>query len=110
MSDNLNYGYVANQMKCNCGRHEGIGPYTAEQRAAIAGRMRDILPDLMSASMREFVASWERFHGNIKYIMGVIGVSSGEFVKQNKGQNIIGPIYIENHFLAHNPIKQLESV
>lgn len=55
---------------CSCGRHRGHGLHSVEKRAAIAGRMRDRLPNHMSKEMREFLSDWEAFHGPVKWDFG----------------------------------------
>lgn len=90
-----NFGFESNGLKCTCGSHFGIGDQTPEQRAAIAGRMRDKLPAMMTENMKNFLADWERYHGPVHYRMDVIGTNTGEFVKFNKGQQLRGPVYVQ---------------
>jgi len=94
MSDH-HHGYAKNGKVCSCGYHHGCGDFTPEQRATMAAFARDKFPEYMSSTQISFLSDWERSHGIVKYRMDVVGKSTGEYNRASKGQDIIGPVYLD---------------
>lgn len=103
MSD-FHFGYLKNNERCPLGCHWGLGNYRPEERAARAARMRDTMPELMPEIMREFLIDWEKHHGRVHYRMEVVGINTGTFVKANKGQDIIGPVFVDPYAVPANDL------
>lgn len=94
MSEN-NFGLESNGKICSCGAHHGVGEWSPERRAAVAKRMQDRMPGIMSSEQKTYLKDWESKHGPVAYRMGVVGKNGGDFDKNAKGRDIIGPVYID---------------
>lgn len=87
----MNFGYHGNGLACTCGRHEGVGDWSAERRAAVYARQREKLTSLMQPHMWEFLESWEQTHGAVQYEMQQVGVYSRGH--ERAGQPLMGPVF-----------------
>jgi hypothetical protein len=67
MSDNRNFGQYKNGMQCNCGKHHGVGQWTAEDRAAVYASIRKQMPKILTDLQKYYLESWEAIHGKITY-------------------------------------------
>jgi hypothetical protein len=84
-----NFGLEGNGKLCSCGRHEGIGEFTPEQRAASSAFARDRIPEYMTGPQKMYLADWELHHGRVQWRMGV--------VCRYKRKDVIGAIYVDPH-------------
>jgi hypothetical protein len=91
----LHFGYQSNGITCRMGCHHGLGDYTPEQRAAMAKRMQEKMPQLMDSEQIAFLRDWEKRHGIVHYRMDVLGKSSGAFDKGQQGMSVMGPVFID---------------
>lgn len=89
------FGYAKNDKVCSCGRHFGCGEWTPEQRAALAKRMSDWMPQCMTEAQRGYLASWEKHHGVVRYRMEIVGKNSVTFDKNAKGKDVIGAVFVD---------------
>jgi len=48
---------------CTCGKHYGSGGWTAQHRAKVYAWFRDRYPQGLDSDRREFLASYQREHG-----------------------------------------------
>lgn len=78
---------------CSCGRHEGVGEWSPERRAAVARHMRDTMESLMTPGQKEYLVSWENHHGPVRYTLGTVGINQGNIRKTDKGKDVIGAIF-----------------
>lgn len=81
---------------CSCGRHFGVEDWSPERRAAVARHMRDTMESLMTAGQREYLVSWEKHHGSVRYTIGVVGKNPGNVRKNDKGKDVIGAIFVDS--------------
>jgi hypothetical protein len=50
------------KIPCSCGRHFGLGVWTAEKRALVYAWYRDDFRKGYTPEMARWLASWQRFH------------------------------------------------
>lgn len=60
-----------NSQTCSCGRHKGVGQWSAEKRAAVYGRQRDAKAWSFHTNWMHgqqiWLRSWEEHHGRVRY-------------------------------------------
>lgn len=90
-----NFGAESNGKVCKCGLHHGVGEWPPEQRAAVYKRMNERMPDYLKDNQKAYLQDWEKHHGIVHYRMDVVGKSTGEFSKGTKGQDVLGPVFVD---------------
>lgn len=81
--DTQNFGQTSNGRVCSCGRHHGLGQWSPGQRAATYARQRDRLPNYFTPMQQQYLASFEYYHGPVKYELRETHKSSGTYLPKD---------------------------